>query len=219
MKNFSGFVIDAGSTLTFERIQGWFGYLAISGGLEGNRILGSLSAYPAAKIGERLRKGEQLREGRNELASPVEFLKPELILSENESVEILPAIHTSLFEEASKKKINDQEYLISSQSNRMGIRLSAEGINAPTVSRSVPSLSGTIQITRGGDAIILGPDGPTTGGYAQIAILSRTSWTAVACSPPGRSIRFQWITKEAAKKRWEERNHIFQMKELWKPIS
>lgn len=214
----AGFFIEPGSALTFKGMQGWFGYLAVSGGFHGERILNSVSNYPSAGIGSRLQKGQSL--ARMEVSTlPRTIDRNLLVRNTGETLEILPAIHTSLFDKASQKNFVRQPFQITSQSNRMGVRLNGPTISAPEISRSVPSLPGTIQIVRAGEPIILGPEGPTTGGYPQIAILTRTSWTTLASRRPGESIRFQWTNLGEARQKWERRNRIFEVDELWEPIS
>ena len=99
----------------------------------------------------------------------------------------------------------------------MGIRLEGEALETFRLRRSVPSLVGAVQVPGSGMPIILGPEGPTTGGYAQIGILSRTSWTTLAGRVPGSTIRFDWIGAENARKEWQQRQHLFTNKDAWVP--
>lgn len=218
VKNNAGFFVEPGNTLTFKRMHGWFGYLAVSGGFEGDRILNSISNYPSAGIGSRLRKGQQLT--RKQITTlPRKIDTSLLVLNAEETLNVLPAIHTSQFDKRSQKSFARQSFQITSRSNRMGVRLGGPAISGPEISRSVPSLPGAVQVTPAGESIILGPEGPTTGGYAQIAILTRTSWTTLASRRPGESIRFQWTNLGEARQKWENRNRIFETVEVWEPIS
>src|SRR5262249_39316370 len=45
--DFTTVPVRAGSTLTFSRMEGWFGYLAFSGGILAPQVLGSASTYLA----------------------------------------------------------------------------------------------------------------------------------------------------------------------------
>jgi allophanate hydrolase subunit 2 len=100
----------------------------------------------------------------------------------------------------------------------MGVRLDGPPLQVPEVRRSTPTLPGVIQIARSGQPIILGPEGPVTGGYPQIGILSETSWTTLAVTKPGKSVRFEWIDLETARTNRDERTKILNDKRLWQPI-
>ena len=100
----------------------------------------------------------------------------------------------------------------------MGIRLSGELIRPPEVRRSAPVLSGTIQIPSGGQPILLGPDGPTTGGYAQFAAIPRVAWTILVGKQPGSSIDFSWIDRSKAIELYEYRAALFEEESSWTPI-
>ena len=57
---FETFSVPAGSTLRFEGMDGWFGYLALSCAIEYEKILGSASAYVSGGIGKRLMQRQKL---------------------------------------------------------------------------------------------------------------------------------------------------------------
>lgn len=71
--------------------------------------------------------------------------------------------------------------------DRTGIRLDGEPIPVPELGSltSEPQVVGTIQLTSGGTPIIIGPDGPTIGGYAKPAILARRSRDRMGQLKPG----------------------------------
>jgi antagonist of KipI len=215
---FSAFNVNAGSELKFTGMSGWFGYLAVTGGIQIQKILGSASTYAAAGIFGRLKTGDQLQSGKMNnqgFAVRKEFLK----LPERNVLHILEAAHTPLFNEQSKKLISSNEYLLTTQSDRMGARLQGTAIEVPKIRRSVPTLPGVIQIARSGQPIILGPEGPVTGGYPQIGILSQTSRTTLAAIQPGKLLRFEWIELEMARDQREQRDQIFSDSRIWEPQS
>ena len=76
-------------------------------------------------------------------------------------------------------------------------------------------MPGAIQVPPGGMPILLGPEGPTTGGYPQIAIIDRCSWTRLAAVQPGGRIRFEPGTVEESRRKWQERETIFHDPESW----
>lgn len=213
-REFKAVRIPADSTLAFKGMDGWFGYLAFSGGIETDHMLGSASTYLAGKLGDRLQKGQVLTAGP---ASEAHFSVREGFLGFRASsiLPILPSIHTDLFSEHERHKLVDEEYTITMNSNRMGIYLEGAPIEPPAVRRSVPAFPGAIQILPSHRPIILGPEGPTTGGYPQIAMLSKIGWTKLAQLRPGRKVRFEWIETEQAQRIWSYRNRILETAEAW----
>jgi len=210
---FCAFNVEPGQELRFNGMNGWFGYLAISGGIQIEKILGSASTYAAAGIFGRLKSGDQLQSGNRSKQSFA--INKELLMPKNNVLHILEAAHSHLFNAQSKKRLSSAEYILTLQSDRMGARLQGSEIEVPEIKRSVPTLPGVIQIARSGQPIILGPEGPVTGGYPQIGMLSQTSWTPLAAIQPGKSLRFEWIDLEQAKKYQYQRNQIFSDTTIW----
>ena len=119
---FEAFSVAPGSTLRFEGMDGWFGYLAFSCAIECEKILGSASAYVSGGIGKRLMQRQQLILG-PESERRYSISKEELGLNKENPLHILEATHTTLFTDHARKLISESEYTISPQSDRMGIRL------------------------------------------------------------------------------------------------
>src|SRR5262245_17127153 len=65
LAEFCAFRAEPGQELRFNGMNGWFGYLAISGGIQIEKILGSASTYAAAGIFGRLKSGDQLQSGKS----------------------------------------------------------------------------------------------------------------------------------------------------------
>jgi biotin-dependent carboxylase-like uncharacterized protein len=203
--------VTAGSVLRFQQMEGWFGYLAFTGGIQAEKILGSASTYVPGKIGKRIAAKDQIN--LHAQTQPKFFSKAGFEFPKASNIlKILDATHTNLFHTSSKKLICENEYTILAQSDRMGIRLEGTPLQVPEVRRSIPALPGVIQVSRSGQLIILGPEGPVTGGYPQIAILSQTSWTTLARTRPGKKIRFEWITLEKARDLKIKHEQIFNEK-------
>jgi antagonist of KipI len=212
--SFTAFPVSYGQELEFRAMDGWFGYIAISGSFLVPQVLGSYSTYLAGKIGTRLERGMIFE------ASPGtgKYLTLSSNVRTTNVVDILSALHTSDFDEADRQILVEEEYRISPQSNRMGIRFEGTGIKSPSIRRSVPVFPGMVQIPASGKPIILGPEGPTTGGYPQIAILTRSSWTNLASVRPGNKIRFRWTNLEHARAEWNERQQLLDSHEDWQEV-
>jgi allophanate hydrolase subunit 2 len=64
---------------------------------------------------------------------------------------------------------------------------------------SEPSTPGTIQVTPGGDPIILGPDGPTIGGYPKIGFVVQADLGRGGQLRPGDPVRLEEVTLAEAR--------------------
>ena len=212
---FRGFRVSAGEVLQFQAMEGWFGCLAICGGIKGKRILGSMSAYLPGDIGKRLAAGDLLN---TEKQSAGLFAIDPSSVPLPGKIPLLPALHTHLFSAADKKKIVEMEYRVTAQSNRMGLRLAGAELHSPLIRRSCPVVNGTVQVPQSGQPMIVGPDGPTTGGYAQIGVIARAGWTILANSPPGRAIAFEWIDRETAWRMWRDKEAYLQTEAAWEKV-
>lgn len=179
----------------------WFtrgarGYLAVRGGIEARPALGSRSTDILSGLGPApLAAGLQLRVG-SEASGPVppEDLHPwgppdddliEVGLAQGPRADwFSPGALAALFEEA---------WTVTSQADRVGIRL-----DGPTLDRvrgeELPSegmVPGALQVPPAGRPVILGADGPVTGGYPVIAVVSDAGRDALAQARPGTTLRFR----------------------------
>lgn len=208
------FSMPAGNNLEFAGMDGWFGYLAFAGGLSVTKVLGSASTYALGGIGRRLMKGDRLACDKMQ-GAPLALRREAAGLEAPDVLRILPAMHTGFFTSHVLGTLTSNEYRILPRSDRMGIALEGPPLESPRIVRSVPAFPGSIQILPSGQPLILGPEGPTTGGYPQIAILCSVSWTALAHARPGQAIRFEWTQRDQALQMREFRDRIFQTEAAW----
>ncbi|MGV3617729.1 MAG: hypothetical protein ACO1SV_20585 [Fimbriimonas sp.] len=89
-------------------------------------------------------------------------------------------------------------WTVSTTSNRLGLRLGGPGRPHSIELPSRPTAVGTVQVTPSGMPIILGPDGPTIGGYPQAAVVIDADRDRLAQWVAGQSLDFQWVSPEAA---------------------
>jgi allophanate hydrolase subunit 2 len=82
-------------------------------------------------------------------------------------------------------------YVVSKNLDRRGIRLEGTRLAGGAEITSEPCCPGAIQVTGDGQLIIIGPDGPTIGGYPKVAVLTRTSLSQLAQVRPGTRISFK----------------------------
>lgn len=108
------------------------------------------------------------------VAGPIASLAGPLEVLPGPQADLLPVLLAGTWEAS---KIMD----------RTGIRLGGAPIPIPDLGSltSEPQVVGTIQLTSGGTPIIIGPDGPTIGGYAKPAILVSRSRNRMGQLKPG----------------------------------
>ncbi len=98
----------------------------------------------------------------------------------------------------SEPTLEDHGFVITALRNRMGMRLS--GLTGHTLELpSQPTCPGVIQWTPSGEIIILGPDGPTLGGYPKLGTVIAADRSRLAQLHTGRKVRFQFVTFNEAR--------------------
>lgn len=98
-----------------------------------------------------------------------------------------------------------QELIVKLDSDRVGIRLDGIRLDPGPEKLSEPACPGAIQVTNDGGVIVLGPDGPTIGGYRKIGLICAADFSALGQLRPGAQARFEEITREEAITAWKER--------------
>ncbi|MDO9635927.1 MAG: allophanate hydrolase, partial [Thiobacillus sp.] len=91
-------------------------------------------------------------------------------------------------------------YRVDPASDRRGLRLKGPAVtHAPIELTSQGALPGAVQVPPDGQPIILGWDGPVTGGYPVIAGVISADLPRLARLRPGDTVRFVTIELEAAR--------------------
>lgn len=205
-----------GDRLTFgSRRSGARAYLAVAGGLDGERWLGSVSTY--LLIGRGGIRGRVLRAG-DELslaAEPTRKLavgrhlpktsRPAYSASNSPELAAVPGPQLHLLPPASRRIFFQQEYEVSPDSDRMGYRLAGEmlEIEGPEL-LSFGLTFGNVQVPGSGQPILLMADCQTAGGYPVIAGVVRADLPIAAQLLPGDKLRFRRTSVEAGQRRWRE---------------
>lgn len=92
------------------------------------------------------------------------------------------------------------EWRVSPQSNRQGLRLEGERLPAETASGvSAPVAPGTIQLPADGQPIVLLADAQTVGGYARLGHVIAADLPRLAQCVPGDRLRFRPCDEQAAR--------------------
>jgi antagonist of KipI len=226
-------LVAAGTAVTIgSALRGCRAYLAIAGGFDVAKVLGSRSTYvPASfggfrgrpvKAGDRLQTIEGAaalsaerfarlsREGasRSGAFRTVRWSAPELTLRPPGilAVRAMEGRHHAQFDEVSRDAFFETAWRISPNSNRMGYRLEGPSLKRK---RSVDVLSeptclGTVQVPNDGTPIVLMADHQTTGGYPKIAEVASADMPSLAQLAPGGLVRFARCSVEQAQKAEDE---------------
>lgn len=179
-------------------------YLCIAGGVIVPRVLGSASTHVGAGFGghegRALRNGDSLWLG-GALARERRALSSveRAALDESFSRRVIRAVegaHARMFDPAAVDAFWRSEFVVSRQSDRMGLRLEGPVIASPGAGRwpSEPMPRGAVQVPEGGRPIVLMPDHPTTGGYPVIACAATVDLPALGQLRPGDRIRFERVS-------------------------
>ncbi len=166
-------VVDAVSAL---RVR----YLAIAGGIDAPLVLGSRSSFLGAKLsaGDRIasvsrERGVTRSRDAFDAAGPVRI--------------VLGPDHPE-----AGKALRRTTWRIAPSSDRTGTRLEGSRIAMamPASLPSSPMVCGAIQLPPSGLPIVIGPDGPTTGGYAIVGVIVRGDLDRFHARPLGAPISF-----------------------------
>lgn len=201
-----------GEILRFTARQDCWGaraYLAISGGIAGDIVLGAAATYLAGGFGGNA--GRALRAG-DELSAAGAGAGPERAGSawptaQRPAYRVEPALrvvagpHQDCFDAAGLEALYSSTWQINVASNRMGYRLDSQRL-AHARACSLPSLGvipGVIQVPPDGTPILLMADAQTTGGYPIIGVVIESDLALAAQLLPGDSVRFTAVDEEAGR--------------------
>ena len=192
-------------------------YLTISGAVQVNPFLGSASTHLLSGTGgfqgRALRKGDVLSIGapskkilkRRVSESLLVSLKPRKVLR------VTDGPQADQFSAEAREALVRQTFRVTEESDRLGLRLQALPIPSTSSAYMITEgvSLGAIQITPSGQAIILGVDQQTTGGYPKIANVIGVDLHRVGQLRPHIDIRFERTSLAVARALWIERERIF----------
>jgi antagonist of KipI len=194
-----------GDELAFSgRRAGARAYIAVSGGVIGDRWLGSMSTNlmcaRGGMHGRALVAGDAIVTGELEYPAEAGFsLRDEL--RPDYSDHTLAAIPGPHFARLTKSFFG-QRFTVTTSSNRMGYRLQwPAALDAPGDELlSFPLVAGAVQLPAGGQPILLMADHQTAGGYPVVATVAG-AWMSVAAQlAPGDELQFKETSIEDALK-------------------
>jgi biotin-dependent carboxylase-like uncharacterized protein len=188
-------LLRAGETFSVIRIrEGVRAYVAVSGGIVGTPILGSLShdtlsgIVPVVlHIGASLRVGVAVAAS-SSLDAPV---RPDRL----QSLRVSPGPHRDLVGSSALESVLDGAFRVSASSDRIGVRLRGAGV---TLARdifslpSVPLVRGAMQLTPSGELVVMLADHPTTGGYPVVAVVHPDDVDRLAQTAANVALTLAW---------------------------
>jgi len=207
--------VKAGQTLVMKHpLHGIRSYLAVAGGIDVPKVLGSYSTD--LKVGIGGLEGRRLQEGDSLKVFPSErsFSGPQgvKLLFRGNRIRALPGPEYHEFDAASQENFWRAPWQLSPQSNRMGYRLKGQPL-VRTTDRELLShglLPGVVQVPHNGQPIVLMNDAQTTGGYPRIACIIEADMFQLAQIPLGQPIHFVQCSLEEALKARDDQHRYFE---------
>lgn len=181
-------------------------YLAVRGGFEAARVLGSASRDTLAALGpEPVVKGSMLAVGYASVslvsaAPAAECEEPrgaaQQLPASGETVvlDIRLGPRADWFTEEAVAVLCGQDWKVTPQSSRVGLRLRGEQPLQRCDAAELPSegvVRGAIQVPHDGRPVLLLADHPLTGGYPVMAVVAEHHLDLAGQIPPGATIRFR----------------------------
>ena len=176
-----------------------FGYLAVEGGFQINKVWDSYSVNTKAKVGpnsgEKFSSGEKIyikkSKVKNFINKKINYEK-----SLDKNIKIIKGTNFDYFSEDAKNKFFKEEYLVTNQSDRMGMRLEGPKLDniVNTNIKSEGLVKGVVQVPADGNPIILFSDHGSIGGYPKIAVVITADHDKAAQLIPGSKIKFKEVS-------------------------
>ena len=225
------FLLRDGETMTIGTpTAGLRDYLAVMGGFDVPRMLGSASTDTMSGIGPKpLRAGQtvpigtgshaehtdgrRVTDGNRHCDADPGTRRPSAVSAgvapredwpsdlpspgTTTTLEVTLGPRADWFTDAGLDTLLEQEWLVTAQSNRVGLRLSGE---VPLERRDAAELAseatvaGAVEVPTSGQPVIFLRDQPVTGGYPVVAVLTTASLAMAGQLPPGAKVAFRVAT-------------------------
>lgn len=197
-------------------------YLCVQGGIEVSPVQGSASTHVLSGLGgfegRALRKGDVVNIGPAAAIFQKKQISPQLLerLSPRKILRVTAGPQSDWFPESSQQLFYANSYQVTEDSNRMGLRLEGTAIPLHNKGQMITEgvSLGAIQITDGGQPIILFVEQQTTGGYPKIANIISADLSSIGQLRPRDEIRFEKINLETARTLFREQEEIMASREL-----
>lgn len=171
-------------------------YIAFCGGVAVPAVLGSRSTDLLSGLGPPpLAAGDRIPLGVvGGPPAPVD-VAPTGTLSERITLRVVLGPRADWFTDEALRIFSTREYLVSSLSNRIGMRLDGPVLPRRVTGelRSEGMVLGAVQVPAAGRPLIFLADHPTVGGYPVIGVVRPDDLPVAAQAPPGTAVQFRSI--------------------------
>jgi urea carboxylase len=206
MRQWTAFAVPAGGVLALGTIRsvGMRAYVLVRSGLAVEPQMGSRASFPAAMLGSRpLRRGDRLQLGGDSrtVAPATTAVAPSFGNDTTLRVVLGPHGAPDFLTHAGVAELTQASWVVDQHSNRMGIRLAGPqpqwsradggeaGLHPSNILDSAYSM-GTVMLA-GDMAVVVGPDGPSLGGFAAIAQVIRADLWRLGQLRAGDRVRLE----------------------------
>lgn len=182
-------------------------YVALSGEIVADRLLGGQSTYLAAGLGgfhgRALRDEDIIRFSQTSPTAGGDRTTPSALrphYSNDNVIRVTAGPEATKPNDGLLDELCNGTYTVGSRASRMGLELAGAPLVA-SLSSDMPSAAvfpGTIQLPPEGKPFLLGPDAQTTGGYPRIAQVIRADRHLIGQLGPGSRIQFVHTTIDRA---------------------
>ena len=177
---------------------GRFIYIAVAGGIDVPRKLGSRSTYVPGGIGGL--DGRRLRSG-DSIATLAPSRRKRHQVTDSLPHDLRPPVRSGTIRFVPRQAIDlRQAWTVSAASDRTGYRLESAELQPGGSVTSEPVCAGVIQLPPDGRPIVLMADAPTIGGYMIAGAVMSADLGALAQTPPGERIVFEPVEVSAAQR-------------------
>lgn len=218
IKRNKAYKINNGDILSMGTAKsGMRAYLAVAGGIVGEYVFGSASTNLkfafGGHFGKKLQSGDVLSIGTGAfpLGEIDKWEIPESEYSKDAQLRVVLGPQNEMFTDEDIRLFLSQEYEVTAQSDRMGIRLSGEPLKSKNGMDIISDgiVFGSVQVPNSGEPIILMADHQTTGGYAKIATVISVDLPRASQLSAGNTVRFKSVTVEEAEQEAKKQKRFF----------
>jgi antagonist of KipI len=190
------------------RRDGARAYLAFAGGLGIPPLLGSCATHAIARLGGV--QGRRLETGDRIPLHPATSATPTIAHRSGKAIprvprggarlRVMPGPQDDWFEAQAFDVLQETRYVVSTQSDRMGYRLTGPPIPRRSTEEMISdaTFTGALQVLPSGQPILLMADRQTTGGYPQMATVISADLPLAGQLAPGDWVEFQLATRHEA---------------------